>query len=35
MEIHNLINKIDDYSKKHEFTRFVTETIKDDIRITV
>jgi hypothetical protein len=26
------INEIDDYLRKHNFTRFVTETIKDDTR---
>jgi hypothetical protein len=30
-----LINEIDDYLRKHNFTRFVTETIKDDTRSTI
>ncbi len=30
-----LINEIDDYLRKCNFIRFVTETIKDDIRSTI
>ena len=31
-EYYFFVNEIDDYLRKHNFTRFVTDTIKDDIR---